>query len=88
MHMSDGKLPIIDVDFWASRNPYYHKKVLSKEVKGGWSHAVKGGLIERFLPSIKSNGDLVALIIRRIRAFRGGETTDESLLIIFDLIQA
>ena len=87
-HMSYGKLPTIDVDFWASRNPYYDKNVLSKEVKGGLSHSVKGGLLERFLPSIKSNGDLVALTIQRIRGFRAGETTDEALLIIFDLIQA
>ena len=82
------KLPQINTQFWLDKNEYYSDQYLSTQIKTGLSHAKKAGLIEPYIASIKSNAELVELILRRIRLFQASENREEDGLIIFDLIQS
>ena len=82
------KLPQINTQFWLDKNEYYSDQYLSTQIKTGLSHAKKAGLIEPYIASIKSNAELVELILRRIGLFQASENREEDGLIIFDLIQS
>lgn len=82
------KLPQINIQFWLDKNEYYSDQYLSTQIQTGLSHAKKAGLIEPYIVSIKSNAELVELILRRIRLFQASENREEDGLIIFDLIQS
>lgn len=84
-----GYLSDLDFKFWVHSNDYYSSEIFSTNVKTGFNHAAKAGLIGQFRNNISSNEDLINLIKKRINLVNDPHLySNEDLLIIFDLIQA
>ena len=84
-----GILSDLDFDFWIKSNDYYSPDIFSTNVKTGFNHAKKAGLIGEFEKRIICNLDLINIIDERINLVNEPDSySDDDLLIIFDLIQA
>ena len=89
MRVSLGILSNLDFDFWIQSNDYYSPDFFSTNVKTGFNHSKKAGLIGKFEKRINCNLDLINIIDERINLANAPESySDDDLLIIFDLIQA
>ena len=59
MKVSLGILGDLDFNFWMESNDYYSPDIFSNNVKTGFNHAKKAGLIGEFKKRINCNLDLI-----------------------------
>ena len=89
MKIGLGKLIEIDFKFWLKSNDYYSDKKMTANVKTGFNHVSKAGLIRKYKENLKTNQDLINLIKQKIKQKNNPDFySDIDLLTIFDLIQA
>ena len=86
-------LPQIDYDFWKEKNSYYSSKKLDNQTIRGIKTVQKTGLLNSVIDDdgnilIKSNADLIEIIVEKIKNFDLVKSSNNELLEIFDLIQA
>mgnify|MGYP001175942700 CR=1 FL=1 len=67
MKIGLGKLIEIDFKFWLKSNDYYSDKKMTTNVKTGFNHVSKAGLIRKYKENLKTNQDLINLIKQKIK---------------------